>query len=284
MRILVTGVTGQLGYDVVEAGIEAGHTVLGISHAQMDITDADNVHTIVEQAAYNGGVDVLIHCAAYTAVDRAEDEEEQCRLVNYTGTMNLAQVCAEYDIAMLYISTDYVFGGLGSSEWETDSKVAPLNVYGKSKADAEHIIECYLKKYYIVRTSWVYGLHGSNFVKTMLRLGEERKEVSVVADQVGAPTYTKDLAHFLIQLVKTQRYGIYHATNEGECSWYEFACEIFKQRNYEIEVHPLMTEQYPTRAARPHNSRLSKASIDEAGLNRLPDWKDALQRFLEELE
>ncbi|MBQ3600646.1 MAG: dTDP-4-dehydrorhamnose reductase, partial [Lachnospiraceae bacterium] len=222
------------------------------------------------------------HCAAYTAVDAAEDNVGVCRKVNVDGTENIAKACKKNDIKMIYISTDYVFDGQGSRPWEPDDKVTePLNVYGMTKYEGEQAVQRYLEKFYIVRIAWVFGVNGKNFVKTMLRLGEEKGAVSVVDDQYGSPTYTVDLAVLLCDMVETNRYGIYHATNEGFCNWYEFACEIFRKANMEVEVTPVSSESFPAKAKRPGNSRMSKEKLDLNGFRRLPSWQDAVERYID---
>ena len=229
MRVLVTGVKGQLGYDVVNELEERGHESVGVDIEEMDITDAASVENVIIEA----GVDAVIHCAAYTAVDAAEDNEELCRKVNEEGTRNIARVCKELDLKMMYISTDYVFNGQGTRPWEPDDEREPLNVYGATKCGGELAVEELLDKYFIVRIAWVFGVNGKNFIKTMLNLGKTRDSLTVVSDQVGSPTYTYDLARLLVDMIETDKYGRYHATNEGFCSWYEFACEIFRQAGIE---------------------------------------------------
>lgn len=227
--------------------------------------------------------DALIHAAAYTAVDRAEEERELAFAVNEGGTRALARLCKEFGTKMLYLSTDYVFSGEGDDFYETDAKKNPQNVYGASKLAGERAIEEILEKYFIVRISWVFGVHGKNFIRTMLQLAEMHKELQVVDDQIGSPTYTKDLAELLLLMVQTEKYGIYHATNEGVCSWADFAEEIFRQAGKQIHLHRVPSSAYPTKACRPTNSRMSKKSLDLAGFSRLPSWQDALARYLEEI-
>ena len=281
MRVLVTGVKGQLGYDIVKECEKRGIEAIGVDVAEMDITDADKVREVIT----NAKVDAVMHCAAYTAVDAAEENVELCRKVNATGTENIAKVCKELDIKMVYISTDYVFNGEGEHFWQPDEERQPLNVYGQTKYEGELAVETYLEKYFTVRIAWVFGINGNNFIKTMLRLGKERGAVSVVNDQVGSPTYTYDLAKLLVDMVQTEKYGRYHATNEGICSWYEFACEIFKQAGMEeVQVTPVASDAFPVKAKRPFNSRMSKEKLEENGFERLPSWQDALQRYLKELE
>ena len=282
MRYLVTGVKGQLGYDVVKELEKKGHTAIGVDREEMDITKEEQVRSVMEQTKFDG----VFHCAAYTAVDRAEDEVEICRQINVNGTKYLAQVCKEQNIPMIYLSTDYVFHGQGEHFWKPDGEeIAPLNVYGQTKCEGEEVVRQLLEKYFIVRISWVFGLNGNNFIKTMLRLGKERGAVQVVNDQIGSPTYTKDLAKLLVAMIETKQYGTYHATNEGICSWYEFACEIFKQAGMEeVQVTPVASDAFPVKAKRPSNSRMSKEKLEEKGFERLPSWQDALKRYLKELD
>lgn len=277
MKVLVTGVKGQLGYDVVNELEKRSIEAIGVDIEEMDITDAESVHSVITEAA----PDAVIHCAAYTAVDAAEDNAELCRRVNADGTKNIAVVCKELDIKMIYISTDYVFDGQGERCWEPDDERHPLNVYGQTKYEGELAVQETLEKYFIVRIAWVFGVNGKNFIKTMLRLAETNKRLTVVNDQYGSPTYTYDLARLLVDMVLTEKYGIYHATNEGICTWYEFACEIFKQAGIDIEVAPVSAAEYPAKAKRPENSRMSKEKLSENGFERLPKWQDALGRYLE---
>ena len=280
MKFLVTGVNGQLGYDIVKELEKRGHEAVGTDRSTMDITNQAQVEEVVKREKIDG----IFHCAAYTAVDKAEDEIEQCRTVNATATAFLAKVCQELGIKMLYLSTDYVFDGEGTKPWDTEDKViAPLNIYGQTKYEGEEAVKKYLEQYFIVRISWVFGKNGNNFIKTMLRLGKERGAVSVVQDQVGSPTYTADLAVLLVDMMETEKYGIYHATNEGFCSWYEFACEIFKQAGMDVVVTPVDSTQFKTKAKRPHNSRMKKEKLIENGFHRLPSWQDALSRYLKEI-
>nr|WP_288555874.1 dTDP-4-dehydrorhamnose reductase [uncultured Mediterraneibacter sp.] len=276
MRILVTGVKGQLGYDVMNELAKRGHTGIGVDVEEMDITDAAKVEQVIKAS----DVEAVIHCAAYTAVDAAEDNVEICHKINAEGTENIAKVCKELDLKMIYISTDYVFNGEGTRPWEPDDEREPLNVYGQAKYEGELAVEKYLEKYYIVRIAWVFGVNGKNFIKTMLNLSETHDELSVVNDQIGSPTYTYDLAKLLVDMIETDKYGRYHATNEGLCTWYEFATEIFRQAGKEITVHPVTSEQFPSKAKRPHNSRMSKDKLEANGFDRLPTWQDALNRYL----
>ena len=278
MKVLVTGVRGQLGHDVVNELEKRNHTAIGVDIDEMDITDAASVERVIKDAA----PDAVIHCAAYTAVDAAEDNEELCRRVNAGGTENIARVCEELDCKLMYISTDYVFNGQGTRPWEPDDERQPLNVYGQTKYEGELAVE-ELTKYFIVRIAWVFGVNGKNFIKTMLNLGKTRDTLTVVCDQIGSPTYTYDLARLLVDMIGTDRYGRYHATNEGLCSWHEFAVEIFRQAGMNVNVVPVTSDQYPAKAKRPANSRMDKSKLDAAGFERLPSWQDALGRYLKEL-
>lgn len=281
MKILVTGVKGQLGYDVVNELSARGHEAVGVDVQEMDITDAVSVDRVIKAAA----PDAVIHCAAYTAVDAAEDNEELCRRVNAEGTRNIAKVCRELDCKMIYISTDYVFSGQGERFWEPDDEKAPQSVYGRTKYEGELAVQELLDKYFIVRIAWVFGVNGKNFVKTMLKLAENHDTLRVVSDQFGSPTYTFDLAKLLADMVVTDRYGVYHATNEGICSWYEFACAIFEEAGLadKVTVQPVSTEEYGAKANRPYNSRMSKEKLTQNGFEKLPPWQDALKRYLEAL-
>lgn len=280
MKVLVTGTKGQLGYDVVNELTGRGIEAVGVDIEEMDITDADSVNRVIAQAA----PDAVIHCAAYTAVDVAEDNVELCRRVNVDGTQNIANICKKLDIPMIYISTDYVFDGEGERPWEPDDERTPLNVYGQTKYEGELAVQNTLEKYFIVRIAWVFGVNGKNFVRTMLNLAKTHDHITVVNDQFGSPTYTYDLARLLVDMVLTDKYGIYHATNEGICTWYEFACEIFRQAGVKVEVEPVSAKQYQARAKRPSNSRMSKDKLDKNGFKRLPSWQDALGRYLKEIE
>ena len=279
MRVLVTGVKGQLGYDVMNELKKQGLTGIGVDVDEMDITDAEACRRVITEAK----PDAVIHCAAYTAVDAAEQNMELCRKVNAGGTRNIAEVCKSLDIKMMYISTDYVFNGQGTRPWEPDDKREPLNVYGQTKYEGELAVET-LEKFFLVRIAWVFGVNGKNFIKTMLNLGKTRDHLTVVADQIGSPTYTYDLARLLVDMIETDKYGRYHATNEGLCSWYEFACEIFKQAGMNVTVSPVTSDQYPAKAKRPMNSRMDKSKLDEMGFERLPSWQDALGRYLKEIQ
>lgn len=279
MRILVTGASGQLGYDVERELERRGIEHLGTSSRELDITDREAVERLM--AAYRP--DAAIHCAAYTKVDLAEDEPERCWAVNVDGTRNLAAACREIGAKLLYISTDYVFPGTGERSYETGDPTGPVNTYGRSKLAGELAVQSLLEKYFIVRISWVFGKNGNNFVKTMLRLAETKAELSVVCDQIGSPTYTADLAPLLCDMVQTERYGVYHATNEGTCAWSEFAEAIFELAGRQVVVHPIPTSAYPTRAVRPLNSRMSKECLHSNGFQELPEWKNALARYLKEI-
>lgn len=276
MRVLVTGVKGQLGHDVMNELASRGYEGVGVDVEEMDITDWEAVEKVMEEAH----VDKVVHCAAWTAVDAAEDQVELCRKVNALGTENIARMCQRLDLPMIYLSTDYVFDGEGTRPWEPDDERHPLNVYGQTKYEGELAVEKYLDKYYIVRIAWVFGVNGKNFIKTMLRLGETHDRVTVVNDQVGSPTYTYDLARLLVDMLETDKYGRYHATNEGLCSWYEFAREIFRQAGMDVEVVPVTSEEFKAKAKRPHNSRMNKDKLSEMGFERLPSWQDALARYL----
>ena len=279
MKVLVTGVKGQLGYDIVNECQRRNITAVGVDIDEMDITDAKQVNSIIREAK----VDAVIHCAAWTAVDKAEEKVELCRKVNRDGTENIAKVCQKLDIPVMYFSTDYVFDGMSKEPWNEYDHREPLNVYGQTKYEGELIVEK-LPKHFIVRISWVFGLNGNNFIKTMLRLGETNKEVSVVDDQIGSPTYTYDLAQLCVDMIQTQAYGTYHITNEGTCTWYEFACEIFKQAHMDIKVIPVDSTKFSASAKRPANSCMNKSELDKHNFNRLPTWQDALKRYLEELK
>ncbi len=279
MRVLVTGVKGQLGHDVMNELAKRGHTGIGVDIEEMDITDPKACEKVISEVQ----VEAVIHCAAYTAVDAAEDNKDLCMKVNAEGTENIAKVCQKLDLKMMYISTDYVFNGQGTRPWEPDDSREPLNVYGESKYRGELAVTSHTDKFFIVRIAWVFGVNGKNFIKTMLRLGQERGAVSVVNDQIGSPTYTYDLAVLLVDMIQTDQYGFYHATNEGLCSWYDFAVEIFRQAGMEVSVTPVSSDQFPAKAKRPSNSRMSKDKLTEKGFRRLPSWQDALGRYLKEI-
>lgn len=280
MRVLVTGVKGQLGHDVVGEMNKRGMEAIGVDIEEMDITDAASVDQVIRDAA----PDAVIHCAAYTAVDAAEENEAVCRKVNADGPRNIAKVCKELDIRMLYISTDYVFDGQGKHAWEPEDQPASRSVYGQTKYEGELAVQELLDKYFIVRIAWVFGINGKNFVKTMLRLAETHDTITVVNDQFGSPTYTYDLARLLVDMIQTEKYGVYHATNEGFCSWYDFACAIFKEAGVKVNVVPVTSAEYGAKANRPMNSRMSKEKLTENGFERLPSWEDALKRYIAELK
>lgn len=285
MKIAVTGATGQLGTDVVAELKKRGHEVFGLGSADMDITDLSSVNDVLKSIM----PDAVIHCAAWTAVDAAEDEENRERVfaVNSRGTENIAGVCKDLNCKMLYISTDYVFSGAGEEPWQPDCReFAPLNVYGESKLRGELAVTENLDKYFIVRIAWVFGVHGKNFVKTMLNVAKSHDSVKVVNDQIGTPTYTPDLAVLLADMIVTDKYGFYHATNEGGyISWYDFTREIFRLAGLDTKVVPVTTAEYGlSRARRPFNSRLDKSKLAAAGFSLLPSWQDALERFLNEYE
>ena len=302
MKILVTGVAGQLGHDVMNelaarghegvgsdlapaySGIAYGSAVTKAAYVPMDITNAAQVREVISAVH----PDAVIHCAAWTAVDAAEDADKQAKVqaINVQGTANIAAVCRELDCKMMYISTDYVFNGQGETPWDPDCKdYQPLNVYGQSKLGGELAVSGALEKYFIVRIAWVFGLNGSNFIKTMLKLSETHDTLRIVCDQIGTPTYTYDLARLLVDMNESEKYGYYHATNEGGyISWYDFACEIFRQAGRATKVQPVTTAEYGvSKAARPFNSRLDKSKLAANGFTPLPDWKDALARYLKEI-
>lgn len=279
MKVLVTGDKGQLGFDVVRELNERKIECLGADYEDFDITNKDETFQFIE----NYNPNVIIHCAAYTAVDKAEDEEEKCSKVNFEGTRNIALCAEKIGAKMVYISTDYVFDAKGEDYLEVDDPKNPKNVYGKTKLLGEKAVEEIVEKYFIVRTSWVFGINGGNFVKTMRRVGLQNDEVSVVADQIGSPTYTYDLSKLLCDMVESEKYGVYHATNEDICSWAEFCEKIFQLSGIKAKVNHISTEQFNAKAQRPKNSRLSKKCLDEAGFKRLPTWQDALERFIKQL-
>lgn len=302
MKVFVTGVAGQLGHDVMNelarrghegigtdlapeySGIQDGSSVTTMLYVSLDITDAEAVDRVIREV----NPDAVVHCAAWTAVDLAEDEDkvDKVRAINAGGTANIAKVCKALDCKMLYLSTDYVFDGQGTAPWEPDCKdYKPLNVYGQTKLEGEQAVSSTLEKYFIVRIAWVFGLNGKNFIKTMLGLSEKYDTIRVVNDQVGTPTYTFDLARLLVDMIETDKYGYYHATNEGGyISWYDFTCEIFRQAGRSTQVIPVTTEEYGlSKAARPFNSRLDKQKLAQNGFEPLPTWQDALSRYLTEL-
>lgn len=303
MKVLVTGVAGQLGHDVMNElarrgydgigsdiaenynGAQDGSAVTKMPYIQLDITDDSKVKSTISKLK----PDVVVHCAAWTAVDAADDEEnrEKVYAINVNGTKSIAESCKIVGAKMVYISTDYVFDGHGTEPWQADCKdYSPLNVYGKTKLEGELAVSNILDNYFIVRIAWVFGVNGNNFIKTMLRIGKKFDTLKVVNDQIGTPTYTYDLSRLLVDMIETEKYGYYHATNEGGyISWYDFACEIFKQAGYTTKVNPVTTEEYGvSKAKRPFNSRLDKSKLAENGFQPLPSWQDALQRYLKEIE
>ncbi|SDQ15150.1 dTDP-4-dehydrorhamnose reductase [Virgibacillus salinus] len=280
MKILVTGYTGQLGFDVVEEGLEHGLDMHGVGPDELDITEEQAVSNYVNEL----NPDAIIHCAAFTAVDKAEDNKELCWNVNVNGTKYLAGAAKKVEARFIYISTDYVLKGTGEIPFKETSEVNPVGYYGLTKHEGEKAVQELLENWFIVRISWVFGINGNNFINTMLRLSETHSELNVVGDQYGSPTYTFDLAKLLIDMIQTEKYGIYHASNEGFCTWADFAKEIFKQSNKKVKVNAITTEEYPTRAVRPKNSRMSKNKLEQQGFNRLPSWQDALTHYLHQLE
>lgn len=284
MRVLVTGAKGQLGTDVMAELKSNNIEAVGIGREELDIVDAKACEEFFDKANAEKRIDAVIHCAAYTAVDKAEDEQELSYNINALGTKNIATACKKFDMKLMYISTDYVFNGQGERPWEPDDERQPLNVYGKTKYEGELFVEEIAKKYFIVRIAWVFGIAGNNFIKTMLKLAKERDSLTVVDDQIGSPTYTADLSKLLVSIIQTDNYGRYHATNEGYCSWYEFAKEIFKVAGVTINVAPVDSSAYPAKAKRPANSRMEKKKLDEMGFKRLPSWQDAIRRYIEELQ
>jgi dTDP-4-dehydrorhamnose reductase/dTDP-4-dehydrorhamnose 3,5-epimerase len=280
LKFMVTGVSGQLGHDVMTQLKEMHLDVIAPRRDEFNLTNNNQVKNYIIKEK----PDVIIHCAAYTAVDKAEEQKDLCYSVNVEGTRAVAEAAKEINAKVVYVSTDYVFDGKGSQPHPEDKQTNPVNYYGCTKEQGEKIVRELIDKHFVVRTSWVYGLNGNNFVKTMLKLAESRDEIKVVSDQMGAPTYTKDLADFIVNLVQTNNYGTYHGVNEGYCSWYEFAKLIFIKYGINMKVNPISTEDYPTMAKRPLNSRLAKENTTKAGLDRLPQWEDALTRFIEELK
>ena len=280
MKIFVTGVRGQLGHDIMLELARRGIEAVGVDKEEMDITDPEAVRALIMKEAPTA----MIHCAAWTAVDSAEDQEEACRAVNALGTENIARVCGELDIPMMYFSTDYVFNGQGERPWEPDDEAEPLGAYGRTKYEGELALRRYVpEKFFIIRIQWVYGINGKNFVKTMLKLSETHKELRVVDDQIGGPSYTPDIAKLAVDMILTDRYGIYHAANKGYCSWYDFAVKIFELAGRDVRVIPVSTEEYGAKAPRPHNSRMDTSKLIKNGFSDLPDWEDALRRYLKEL-
>lgn len=280
MKFFITGVNGQLGYDVKRELLERGYTdILAPTRVDLDITNEDAVKKMIREYRPS----VIFHCAAYTAVDKAEEEQEKCYQVNVLGTKYLTEVAKEMDAKIIYISTDYVFDGTKEGLYQIEDKVNPVNYYGKTKYLGENFIRKY-DNHIIVRISWVFGINGKNFIRTMLNLAESHKELNVVCDQIGSPTYTKDLAGLLVNMFLSNVKGLYHVTNEGYCSWYEFAEFIFKESRKKVKVHPILTKDYKTIAKRPLNSKLSKESLDDIGMKRLPEWQDAVKRYIRELK
>lgn len=280
MKILVTGVSGQLGHDVQEVLLERGHEVLAPTSKEFNVTDMNRVFEYLEAERPDG----VIHCAAYTAVDKAQEESFKCHDVNASGTRTLAKNCGRMEIPLLYVSTDYVFDGSGETPFEVNNKKGPLNEYGLSKLAGEEAVKTFCNKYFIVRTSWVFGMNGGNFVKTILRIADTKDTITVVNDQIGSPTYTKDLAPLLCDMIDSKKYGIYHATNEGFCSFCEFAEKIIEYSGRSTRIIPIPSEKYKTPAVRPKNSRLSKQSLIDANFKLLPPWQDALRRYIVELQ
>lgn len=282
MKILITGAKGQLGTDLTKELNGRNIEVIGLDVAEMDITDEAQVEKVLGAYLNKGDIDAVIHCAAHTAVDKAEDEEELVRKINALGTKYIADQCKKYDVKLMYISTDYVFDGEGEEPWKPYDMRKPLNIYGLTKYEGELFVE-ELEKMFIVRISWVFGLHGNNFIKTMLKLGKEREELNVVNDQIGSPTYTPHLSVLLSDMIVTDKYGIYHATNEGICSWYDFAEEIFRQAGMSVKLNPVSSDEFKVKAKRPHNSRMDKSALTKNGFNLMPTWQEALGQYLKEL-
>ena len=280
MKFFITGVNGQLGYDVKRELLERGYTdILAPTRVDLDITNEDAVKKMIREYRPS----VIFHCAAYTAVDKAEEEQEKCYQVNVLGTKYLTEAAKEVGAKIIYISTDYVFDGTKEGLYQVEDKVNPVNYYGKTKYLGENFVSKY-ENHIIVRISWVFGINGKNFIRTMLNLAESHKELNVVCDQIGSPTYTKDLAGLLVNMFLSNVKGLYHVTNEGYCSWYEFAEFIFKEGRKKVKVHPILTKDYKTIAKRPLNSKLSKESLDDIGIKRLPEWQDAVKRYIRELK
>ncbi len=282
MRVLVTGVKGQLGHDVMEELAKRGYEGIGVDVEEMDITDPEKVEQVITES----NVDAVVHCAAWTAVDAAEEKEELCRKINAGGTENIAKVCEKLDIKMMYFSTDYVFNGNGTRPWEPDDPYEPLDVYGKTKAEGEEAVIAHVKKYFILRIAWVFGINGHNFVKTMLNLAKTHEKLTVINDQIGTPTYTYDLARLVVDMILTDKYGKYHVTNEGGyISWYDFTRAIFEEAGItNVTVTPVTSEEYGAAAKRPYNSRMDRSKLVKEGFTPLPDWRDALKRYIEVLK
>ncbi len=280
MKVLVTGFAGQLGHDVAKELATRGISYIAADKGDFDLTNADSVNGFVGACR----PDVIVHCAAYTAVDKAEEDSAACYRANVNGTHNLCRAAAEMQAKFVYISTDYVFDGEKIEPYEVDDSTGPQTVYGNTKLEGENRVRHTCPKHFIIRTAWVFGKNGNNFVKTMLRLGKERETINVVCDQFGSPTYTKDLARLICDMIQTDKYGTYHATNEGFCSWADFAFEIMRQAELNARVVPISSSEYPAKAKRPMNSRLSKQKLTDCGFAPLPDWQDALARYLEEIK
>ena len=276
--LLVTGANGQLGFEVIKELEKRNVDCTGIDKNDLDITDKESVDNYILKLKPK----CIIHCAAYTAVDKAEDEVEYCYKVNVNGTKNIAGACKNIDAKMIYISTDYIFDGQGNKPFEINNSINPISVYGRTKYEGELKVKEYLEKYFIVRTSWLFGINGNNFIKTMIRLGKERESIDVVCDQIGSPTYSVELAKILCDMAESEKYGVYHGTNEGFCSWAEFAEEIMKKAHLNCKINYITTSEYKAKAIRPLNSKLSKQSLYNNGFKTLPNWKDSLEEFLNE--
>ncbi|MDU7535615.1 MAG: dTDP-4-dehydrorhamnose reductase [Peptostreptococcaceae bacterium] len=275
-NILVTGSTGQLGSDVVKELLKRGYSTLSPNRSEFNLCSEDSIRNYI----LNSNCEAIVHCAAYTQVDKAEDEKDLCIKINATATKHIVKCAKILDIPMIYISTDYVFDGTKDGEYTENDETNPINIYGESKLAGEKYVQEILDKYYIVRTSWVFNINGKNFIETMLRLSKTNNQLSIVNDQIGSPTYTKDLSRLLVDMLETSKYGLYHATNEGYCSWYEFADTIFKLANINIDIKAINSNEYASRAKRPLNSKLSKDKLIEYGFKPLPHWEDALKDYL----
>ena len=275
-NILVTGSTGQLGSDVVKELLKRGYSTLSPNRSELNLCSEDNIRNYI----LNSNCEAIVHCAAYTQVDKAEDEKDLCIKINATATKHIAKCAKILDIPMIYISTDYVFDGTKDGKYTENDETNPINIYGESKLAGEKYVQEILDKYYIVRTSWVFNINGKNFIETMLRLSKTNNQLSIVNDQIGSPTYTRDLSRLLVDMLETSKYGLYHATNEGYCSWYEFANTIFKLANINIDIKAINSNEYASRAKRPMNSKLSKDKLIEYGFKPLPHWEDALKDYL----
>ena len=275
-NILVTGSTGQLGSDVVKELLKRGYSTLSPNRSELNLCSEDNIRNYI----LNSNCEAIVHCAAYTQVDKAEDEKDLCIKINATATKHIAKCAKILDIPMIYISTDYVFDGTKDGKYTENDETNPINIYGESTLAGEKYVQEILDKYYIVRTSWVFNINGKNFIETMLRLSKVNNQLSIVNDQIGSPTYTKDLSRLLVDMLETSKYGLYHATNEGYCSWYEFANTIFKLANINIDIKAINSNEYASRAKRPMNSKLSKDKLIEYGFKPLPHWEDALKDYL----